>query len=363
MSRRRGCARFFAFACPLLLAAAGAAGWGWWQLDRPYRGFAGAETTVDVEPGLGAAAILGRLAGAGVIPNALVARAYLVYVLHDPPLVAGEYRFQGAATTRQVIAKLVRGEVVTYRVTVVEGQTLRETAAALAAAGFGAEDALLAAMGDPAPISDLDPDAADLEGYLFPETYTFAHGVRERDVVAALVRTFRERYQAKVAPLLAGGGDRAEGAAAGPPPRTLREVVTLASIVEKEARLAAERPVIAGVYANRLARGIALYADPTVIFARKRAGSWDGNLTRRDFDLDSPYNTYRRPGLPPGPICSPGLASLQAAAAPAPVPYLYFVSRNDGSHVFSTTLAEHNRNVERWQKLYWRRVWAEKRRR
>jgi peptidoglycan lytic transglycosylase G len=359
MSRRRGCARFFSVACLLLLAAAGAAGWGWWQLDRPYQGFAGEGATVDVEPGLGAAAILGRLAGAGVIPNALVARAYLVYVLHDPPLAAGEYRFQGPATARQVIAKLVRGEVVTYRVTVVEGQTLRETAAALAAAGFGAEDALLAAMGDPAPISDLDPDAADLEGYLFPETYTFAHGVRERDVVATLVRTFRERYQAKVAPLLAGGA----GATPDPPPRTLREVVTLASIVEKEARLAAERPVIAGVYANRLAKGIALYADPTVIFARKRAGRWDGNLTRRDFDLDSPYNTYRRPGLPPGPICSPGLASLEAAAAPAPVPYLYFVSRNDGSHVFSTTLAEHNRNVERWQKLYWRRVWAEKRRR
>jgi UPF0755 protein len=139
-------------------------------------------------------------------------------------------------------------------------------------------------------------------------------------------------------------------------------VVTLASIVEKEAKLAAERPMIAGVYANRLRLGMALGADPTVIFALARAGRYDGNLRRDDLAFDSPYNTYRNAGLPPGPICSPGLASLAAAAAPAAGPYLYFVSRNDGSHVFATTLAEHNRNVERWQKEYWRDRWARERR-
>jgi UPF0755 protein len=138
-------------------------------------------------------------------------------------------------------------------------------------------------------------------------------------------------------------------------------VVTLASIVEKEARLAEERATIGGVYANRLARGIALYADPTVIYALKSQGTWDGNLRRPDLQLDSPYNTYRYPGLPPGPICSPGLASLRAAAAPAEVPYLYFVGRNDGSHVFAETLSEHNRNVDEWQRRYWRRRWAEDR--
>jgi UPF0755 protein len=131
-------------------------------------------------------------------------------------------------------------------------------------------------------------------------------------------------------------------------------VVTLASIVEKEAGVAAERPLIAAVYANRLERGMGLYADPTVIFALKRLGRWDGNIRRADLALDSPYNTYRHAGLPPGPICSPGVGSLVAAASPADVPYLYFVGRNDGTHVFATTLAEHNRNVATWQRRYWR---------
>jgi UPF0755 protein len=134
----------------------------------------------------------------------------------------------------------------------------------------------------------------------------------------------------------------------------VRELVTLASIVEKEARLAAERPLIAAVYANRLERGMGLYADPTVIYALKKAGRWDGNIRRADLALDSPYNTYRHAGLPPGPIASPGAGSLRAAAAPADVPHLYFVGRNDGSHVFATTLQEHNRNVHQWQRLYWR---------
>ncbi|MDX1645456.1 MAG: endolytic transglycosylase MltG, partial [Thermoanaerobaculia bacterium] len=124
---------------------------------------------------------------------------------------------------------------------------------------------------------------------------------------------------------------------------------------------AIERPIVAGVYTNRLRRGMGLFADPTVIYALKLAGSWDGNLRRADLEIDSPYNTYRYGGLPPGPISSPGLASLLAAAEPAEVPYLYFVSRNDGSHVFSRSLAEHNRNVEIWQKRYWRERWARER--
>jgi UPF0755 protein len=134
----------------------------------------------------------------------------------------------------------------------------------------------------------------------------------------------------------------------------LREVVTLASIVEEEAKVASERPLIAAVYANRLDRGMGLFADPTIIFALKRMGRWDGNIRRRDLALDSPYNTYRHAGLPPGPICSAGVGSLLAAADPADVPYLYFVSRNDGTHVFATSLDEHNRNVATWQRRYWR---------
>ncbi|HVS03509.1 MAG TPA: endolytic transglycosylase MltG [Thermoanaerobaculia bacterium] len=325
-----------------LLAAAGAAAWGWWAVTTPYRGYPQAERRLDVASGSSVGRILARLEAEGVIRNALLARLWLAW-RGDPPLQAGEYRFTGALSLPAVLDKLVRGDVVHHQVTLVEGLTLEEKAAVLAAAGFGDRGLLLAAMRQPEPVADLDPAAEDLEGYLFPNTYRFPRGVTEDQIVATLVATFRKHWRQAVEPLLAPGSQR-----------TVREVVTLASIVEKEARIAAERPLIAGVYANRLERGIALYADPTVIFALKKEGRWDGNIRRQDLAIDSPYNTYRYAGLPPGPIASPGLASLLAAAEPADVPYLYFVSRNDGSHVFSTTLAEHNRNVARWQKRYWR---------
>jgi UPF0755 protein len=323
------------------LAAAGAAGWwAWRQVERPHRGFPGDAAMVVVEPGTPSVHILDQLERRGVIADARLARLYLKLVLRDPPLQAGEYRFEGAAALPRVLDKLVRGDVVDHAVTIVEGLTLEETAEALAGAGFGDLEALLAAMRDPAPIADLDPEAPDLEGYLFPETYTFAKGTPPAEVVQTLVETFRARWREEVAPRAAGGG--------------VRELVTLASIVEKEAKIPGERPTIAGVYRNRLDRGIGLFADPTVIYALKRQGRWDGNLRRRDLQMDSPYNTYRYAGLPPGPICSPGLASLLAAARPSPVDYLYFVSRNDGTHVFAATVAEHNANVERWQRRFWR---------
>jgi UPF0755 protein len=334
----------------LVLAAAAAAGWAVWTLERPYRGYAGGEQIVAVQSGAGAAHILAQLEHARVIPDAHVARIYLVYWLRNPALQAGEYRFTGEASIPQVLRKLIRGDVVSHLVTLVEGLTLEETAEQLARAGAGRQDLLLAAMRSPQAIADLDPAATDLEGYLFPETYRFRQGMREREVVATLVKTFRDRFTRLVRPLTAQR------------PQDVRSLVTLASIVEKEAHESAERPVIAGVYRNRLEHRIGLDADPTVIFALKRLGRWDGNLHKDDLRLDSPYNTYRFAGLPPGPICSPGLASLQAAARPAEVPYYYFVSRNDGTHVFAATLAEHNRNVEIWQRRYWRERRAEERR-
>jgi UPF0755 protein len=328
----------------LLLAGAAAMAAAWWiwrVAETPYQGYAGESVTVEVEPGTSATQILAQLATAGVVADARLARLWLVYVLRDPPLAAGEYRFAGPLTGRQVIAKLERGDVVTHPVTIVEGLTLAETAAALAASGLGDERRFRAAMTDPAPILDLDPKARDLEGYLFPSTYSFAKGTEETAIVATLVRTFRDTFAAAAQPLPAG--------------RTVRDTVTLASLVEKEAKAAAERPLIAGVYARRLEIGMALQADPTVIFIRKRRGDWDGNLHRVDLEIDDPYNTYRYPGLPPGPIASPGVASLVAAATPAATRALYFVSRNDGTHAFAETLAQHNRNVQEWQKLYWRR--------
>jgi UPF0755 protein len=337
----------------LALGAVAAVGaWAWHRLQQPYRAYPGEEVTVLIESGTGAGRILNLLEEEGVLRDAALSRRYLIHVLGDPPLKAGEYRFTEPLNVPAVLDKLIRGEVLTHPVTVLEGLSWEETAALLAAAGFGDESAFRAAIERPAAIAELDPAAENLEGYLFPDTYHFARGTSEEAIIAKMVATFRRHYRDTLEGIFSGEGKV----------RTVRQLVTLASIVEKEALLDEERPIIAGVYANRLRQGIGLYADPTVIYALKLAGRWDGNLRRADLAMDSPYNTYRYPGLPPGPIASPGLASLVAAAQPAAVDYLYFVSRNDGSHVFARTLAEHNRNVYRWQKQYWRDQWAKERR-
>jgi UPF0755 protein len=321
----------------------GMLGWSWLKLQRPYQGYEGSEKIVLVEPGMGAGQILETLQREGVLPDAKLARSYLIYFMDDPAIQAGEYRFRGPLTTPQVLRMLVKGQVLTHSITVIEGLTLEEIATQLDRLGYGRRQAFLDLMRSPELVADLDPEAQDLEGYLFPETYSFARSVDERTIVQAMVKTFRERFEKEVRPRL----DRNPG-------QTVRQLVTLASIVEKEAQVPSERPLIAAVYQNRIDRGIGLMADPTVIYALKRAGRWNGNIRRDDLRMDSPYNTYRYAGLPPGPICNPGLASLVAAAEPADAPYLYFVSRNDGTHVFAETLTEHNRNVEQWQRKYWR---------
>ncbi len=340
--------RFLGVALVLgLLLAAGAAAGVWWALNEPYQGY-DAPLSLAISRGQGASQILNRLAHAGVLRDARLARAYLIYRLGDPPLIAGDYRFDGPLTLPQVLDKLIRGQVVTWPVTLIEGQTLDEVAEHLAREGFGSLDVLRREVRRGELIADLDPQAEDLEGYLYPDTYRFARGTPESELIATLVGTFRRRFREQIA-------KRSKEL-------SVRQLVILASIIEKEARLDTERPLIASVYTNRLQRGIGLYADPTIIYALKRQGVWDGNLRRRDLQLDSPYNTYLYPGLPPGPICSPRLASLIAAVEPADTSHLYFVSRNDGTHVFADTLREHNRNVERWQRQYWRQRWAEERR-
>lgn len=338
----------------LLMVPAAFAGWSWWKLQRPFKGYPDADRQVSIAPGTSVIQILQTLQKEGVLADANLARFYLVYYMGDPALQAGDYNFRGPLSTPNVLEKLVRGQVVTDSVTLIEGLTLEEIADRLEQAGLGRREVFLDLMRSPELIADLDPEAPDLEGYLFPETYSFARHSDEQTVVATLVKTFRQRYEKQVRPLMDRPGSG--------PSRSLRQVVTLASIVEKEARVPSERPLIAGVYANRVQRGIGLMADPTVIYALKRIGQWNGNIRRSDLRVDSPYNTYRYAGLPPGPICSPGLASLEAAADPANVPYLYFVSRNDGTHVFSSTLQEHNRNVELWQRQYWRDRRARERR-
>jgi len=315
----------------------------WGRLHDPFKGYAGEEQFVIIEPGTGTAAIGRRLVDAGVIRDALAFRAALWWTGRARDLQAGEYRFDQPMAAVDVVDRLARGDVYTRRLTFPEGLTIREMAEIFESRGFGSRASFVEAASNVSLIKDLDTDARDLEGYLFPETYAFPRETPAARVIAMMVDRFRATYIDDWR-RLADGQDL-----------TTRQVVTLASLVEKETAQAQERPIVAAVYRNRLKIGMALQADPTVVYAMQRAGTYNGNIRRDDLALDSPYNTYRYPGLPPGPIASPGAASIEAALQPASVSYLYFVSRNDGSHVFADSLAEHNRNVREYQVLYFRR--------
>jgi len=245
-------------------------------------------------------------------------------------------------TPFEAIDKIARGDVYVINVTFPEGLTMTEMAKIFESHQLGSAASFIKAAKDPAPIRDLDPAANDLEGYLFPETYALPRRTDAAKLVRLMVAAFTHAFTPEL---------RAAAAATN---RTVRQTVTLASIVEKETAKPEERPIVAAVYANRLRIGMALQCDPTVIYALQRAGVFTGNLRRDDLSFDSPYNTYRYPGLPPGPIASPGKASLEAVVRPADVDYVYFVSRNDGSHEFARTLEEHNRNVQKFQVQYFR---------
>lgn len=253
---------------------------------------------------------------------------------------AGVYEFERPMPPVDVIDKLVRGDVILKTITIREGLDRFAIAKLFSDEGLGTLADWEKATREADLIRDLAPDAESLEGYLFPDTYKFDPGTPARTIVEAMVANFRKHWGNEIALIATELNPH--------------QTVTLASIVETEARLPEERPVVASVYVNRVRKRMLLGADPTVIYALKLAGTWDGNIRKADLQVDSPYNTYRKPGLPPGPIANPGLASLRAAAAPATTPYLYFVARNDGSHVFATNNAEHNRNVEKYQRQYFR---------
>jgi UPF0755 protein len=312
------------------------------EMGRAYRGFSGEEVFVEIPPGSGVAAIGERLAAAGVVAHPLIFRVAARMSGVERSLQAGEYRFAEPATPAEVVTRLAKGDVYTRAVTFREGLTIWDMADVFAAAGLGTAEEFLREARDPARIQSVDPDARSLEGYLFPDTYQLPRAAGAKGTVDAMVAGFLRAYD---------GDLRAAATARG---LSAREVVTIASLVEKETAAAHERAIVSAVYQNRLKIGMGLQCDPTVIYALRLADRWNGNLTRDNLRIDSPYNTYRYAGLPPGPIASPGRASLEAVIRPSSDKYLYFVSRNDGTHVFATTLAEHTRNVQQWQIRYFR---------
>ena len=329
----------------LVVVAAGAA--GWWTYSRveaPYRGASAPETFVDIPAGIGPAGIGARLVQAGVVQDAWTFRAAVLVSGRARELKAGEYRFDAPMTALDVVGKIARGDVYKRMLTFREGLTITEMAEVFEERGFGTAADFNKAAQDASLIRDLDPAARDLEGYLFPETYALPRNTPASEVVAQMVAGFKKAFDDEL---------RASAAADG---LTVRQAVTLASLVEKETASGDERPVVAAVYRNRMKIRMGMQADPTVIYALQKAGQYDGNLSREDLQFDSPYNTYRYAGLPPGPIASSGRASLEAVVKPAAVDYLYFVSRNDGTHVFASTLDEHNRNVQTWQVEYFRNL-------
>jgi UPF0755 protein len=314
----------------------------WTRMHQPFQAFQG-EQFVEIPQGAGSRAIARRLVDAGIVADPWTFRAAVRWSGRGQALQAGEYRFADAASPLDVVDRLARGDVHTIGITFPEGLTIDEMADAFESRGLGTARSFRDAARDVTAIAALDPAARNLEGYLFPETYPVSRSVNAASLVATMVARFKTVYAELTK-------DRQ------PPALSVRQVVTLASLVEKETARAEERPIVAAVYRNRLAIGMGMQADPTVIYALRQRGRYNGNIRRVDLAIDSPYNTYRYRGLPPGPIAAPGRAALEAALAPADSKYLYFVSRNDGSHVFAETLREHNANVRKFQVEFFRRA-------
>ncbi len=303
------------------------------ELRLPYAGFSG-QVFVNIPKGTGTRQIAGQLADAGVVRHTwdfLLVRAFRPRA----SLKAGEYLFKKRASAWEIFGRIARGDIFYYVLAVPEGQNTFDIAAALEHQQILPAQAFLKAAHDPALIRDLDPRAPSLEGYLFPDTYHLArHTTAEH-----LCRTMTDRFRRAWEEL-------------GPPKAEVHDTVTLASLVEKEAKLPSERSTIASVFSNRLRAGMPLQCDPTAIYAALLEDRYRGAIYRSDLENKQAYNTYQHPGLPPGPIANPGLPSLKAALEPAQTGYLYFVAAGDGSgaHHFSSELAEHARAVQQYRR-------------
>lgn len=296
-----------------------------------------------VEPGEGLTRIVARLESDGLVrgrwpfgsyPLVLWARTQAL----DRGIKSGEYDLSSSMTPMEILDKLIDGDVKTHIVTIPEGLRLDELAQRLEQAEITSAEEFLEWARNESFVRSLGIEATTAEGYLFPETYRFRRHTPAEQVVRHMHEELLRRLSDE---------DRARIAASD---LSFHEILTLASIVEKETSIPQERPIVAAVFWNRLRRGMRLQADPTVIYGViDRDGAWDGNLRKRDLQDDTPYNTYARSGLPPGPIAGVSIDSIRSVLSPEDVPHLYFVARRDGSHVFSSTLAEHNDAVRRHQ--------------
>ncbi len=317
--------KFFILVCLLLLGAGAWLAWALWlPLTPPGTKF------VLLRPGWSSKHIAAELQQQGVIRSA---RAFLLmHYATVKSLKAGEYKFDQPASGRDVLNRLIKGDIYVHTVVVPEGFNIYEVGNAIQEAGLGTRDEFVQMAKDPTPVKDIDPEATSLEGYLFPDTYSFTRTQTMRDMVTEMLKRFR--HQAQQIGLTTD----------------FHRVVTMASIVEKETAAPEERPMVASVYYNRLADRMPLDADPSVIYAALVAGRYSGAIHQSDLMFDSPYNTYRYAGLPPGPIANPGKSALAAAMHPASSNFLYFVADGNGHHRFARTLDEHNRNVAAYRR-------------
>jgi UPF0755 protein len=285
-----------------------------------------------LRPGFSSRRIAKELRSAGVIRSAIAFRLWH-YMHRRQSLKAGEYLFERDANSRAVYERLVRGDIYFHTVTIPEGYTSFDIARLIEEAGLGSSQAFLKIVQTNTDlISDFAPEAKSLEGYLYPETYQFTRTQSLKDMAAAMIKQFRQ-----VAQQIGLSSD-------------VHRTVIMASIVEKETAVPEERPLVASVYYNRLSRRMALDADPSIIYALLLANKYQGALHHEDMFVQSPYNTYRNPGLPPGPIANPGRGSLEAAMHPQNSQYFYFVSDANGRHRFAQSIEEHNRNVAAYRK-------------
>jgi UPF0755 protein len=336
----------------VVLAALGFAAWQMYVPSAPPPG----QTFVLLRSGYSTRRIAAELKKAGIIRSELAFRLW--HAAHaKPTLKAGEYLFERAATLPEVHDRIARGDIYVHVVTIPEGFTMFDIAKAIEDAGLGrAADFLHLAETDTQLISDIAPGAKSLEGYLFPNTYRFTRTQSLEEMAAAMVRQFRQVAQ-QIGLAAQNSANRA-AAAVDQPNASLpdaskpdvNKVVILASIIEKETAAPEERPLVASVYSNRLALNMALDADPSVIYGELLAGTYQGSLHHADLTINSPYNTYRFPGMPPGPIGNPGRTALEAALHPASTKFLYFVSDGNGHHRFAATLAEQDLNIAAYRR-------------